>query len=92
MGLTVKEYHSIFRRMKKNRKHISVDQVIDVCGGLQVLALRCGISVDAVRKWRAPTGYVPPKNWPAVVSLSRGEIGYEALERLASSVKSREAA
>lgn len=56
----------------------SVRTVIDAHGGLDAIAAKCGVSPDAVYKWRQ-SGRIPPKHWPHLVNK---RISYAALAAL----------
>lgn len=58
---------------------LSVSDVISAVGGASRASQICGVSLDAVRKWREK-GWVPPKNWPNLVRHGGDAVTYEALE------------
>lgn len=58
--------------------------VIQRAGGDAKVAKACGVSLDALRKWRE-IGRVPSKHWPLLSKLARvplAEIAEARLERL----------
>lgn len=66
--------------MTENRT-LSVSEIIYAVGGSGRACQLCGVSFDAVRKWREKN-YIPPKNWPALVAAGGGQVTYHALEAL----------
>lgn len=61
---------------------LTIENVIDACGGPAALASLCGVTLDAIRKWKRPAGRVPARHWPLIVRLTGGRISYDDLDRL----------
>lgn len=59
----------------------SVSDAIYAVGGAAKACQICGVSLDAVRKWREK-GCIPPKNWPSMVEHGADVVTYDALEAL----------
>lgn len=60
---------------------LSVSDAISAVGGASRASQICGVSLDAVRKWREK-GCIPPKNWPSLVEHGADKLTYDALEAL----------
>jgi carbamoyl-phosphate synthase small subunit len=52
----------------------SVAELLDRAGGPDRVAALCGVSADAVRKWRERAA-VPPRHWPALAQAAGVEVG-----------------
>jgi len=63
-----------------------INMILARVGGEERAARLCGVAGDALRKWREK-GYIPPKNWPAIVDGSGGQVGYETLNALYQQAK-----
>jgi len=68
----------------------AVATILARVGGEERAARLCGVAGDALRKWREK-GYIPPKNWPAIVHGSGGQVGYETLNALYQQAKPQRA-
>ena len=55
--------------------------VIQRSGGDEKVARACGVSIDALRKWREQ-GRVPSKHWPTISKLAGMPLGDVAAARL----------
>lgn len=60
---------------------LSVSDAVSAVGGAFRASQICGVSLDAVRKWREK-GCIPPKNWPSLVEHGADRLTYDALEGL----------
>ncbi|MBW8270076.1 glutamine-hydrolyzing carbamoyl-phosphate synthase small subunit [Caldovatus aquaticus] len=47
----------------------SVEEILALMGGPEAAAARCGVGVEAVRKWRQARA-IPAKHWPAVLAAT----------------------
>jgi carbamoyl-phosphate synthase small subunit len=47
----------------------TVEEIIDLLGGPEAAATRCGVGTEAIRKWRQARA-VPAKHWPAVLAAT----------------------
>lgn len=47
----------------------SVEEIIGLAGGAEAVATRCGVGLEAVRKWRQARA-VPAKHWPALIAAT----------------------
>ncbi len=47
----------------------SVEGIIALAGGAEAVAARCGVGLEAVRKWRQARA-VPAKHWPALLAIT----------------------
>jgi len=59
----------------------SVSDAISAVGGASRASQICGVSLDAIRKWREK-GCIPPKNWPNLVQHGANLVTYEVLEAI----------
>ncbi|MFC0409257.1 glutamine-hydrolyzing carbamoyl-phosphate synthase small subunit [Roseomonas elaeocarpi] len=56
----------------------SVEEIITLMGGAEAVASRCGVGLEAVRKWRQSRA-IPPKHWAAVLSATG--LGFHEMPR-----------
>ncbi|WBV44172.1 glutamine-hydrolyzing carbamoyl-phosphate synthase small subunit [Pseudoroseomonas cervicalis] len=47
----------------------SVEDIIALMGGPELVAERCGVGTEAVRKWRQARA-IPAKHWPAIIAAT----------------------
>ena len=47
----------------------SVEDILNLIGGADAAAQKCGIGTEAVRKWRQSRA-IPPKHWPAIIAAT----------------------
>ena len=47
----------------------SVEEIIDLLGGPEAAAGRCGVGTEAIRKWRQARA-IPAKHWPAILTAT----------------------
>ena len=63
------------------KEAVTVGGVIEKAGGVRAAGSACGVTVNAVQKWRS-SNYIPPNAWPYLVANNREAITYEELEAL----------
>ena len=47
----------------------SVEDIVDLLGGPEAAAGRCGVGTEAIRKWRQARA-IPAKHWPAILAAT----------------------